>query len=312
MEIHVRKSSSYFESLTRLNQSELADEPIKIVEADETLEDEELLEMVNADLIPAIVMDSHKLDFWRRVYPDIKVQDDVPVREGGEIAWAMRKNSPQLMELVNSYVDVAAEGTSIGNTMLRRYRDSTKWLKNIKAPEYSERLAHLRMLFEKYGEEYQIDWLILAALAFQESKFDQSARSRSGAVGIMQIKPSTARDPNVGIADVSDLESNIHAATKYVRFIADEYFGDNDTDDFNRILMAVASYNAGPNGIAKVRKKSDQPDIWFDALENDVARSVGMEPVNYVSNVYRYYLTLKGIVSKADASKGAIGSTPGN
>lgn len=299
IEIHVRKSSSYFESLTELNQTGLSDAPLNIVEADETLEDEELLEMVNAGLIPAIVVDSHKLEFWRRVFPNIKVHDELPVREGGEIAWALRKNSPELMDLVNSYVKIAAKGTLIGNTIYRRYFDSEKWLKNIKAPEYAERLINLQSLFRKYGREYRINWIIIAALAFQESKFDQSARSRAGAVGIMQIKPSTAQDPNVGIADVSSLENNIHAGVKYLRFIADQYFGGEDVDDTDRIFMALASYNAGPNGIARVREQSDNPDRWFGALEHDVAGSIGMEPVHYVSNIFCYYQTLKGVSQKA-------------
>ena len=144
----------------------------------------------------------------------------------------------------------------------------------------------------------------MAALAFQESKFDQSAKSRAGAVGIMQIKPSTAKDPNIGIADISGVEDNIHAGTKYLRFIADQYFDDTDLKETDRIYMALASYNAGPNGIAKVRKGSDEPGKWFEGLEHDVASSIGMEPVHYVSNVFRYYLTLKGIAEKADAASG--------
>ena len=171
-------------------------------------------------------------------------------------------------------------------------------MKNIKATEYREQLMHLRSLFEKYGEEYRIDWLILAALAFQESKLDHSAKSRAGAVGIMQIKPSTAKDSNIGIGDVTSLENNIHAGTKYLRFIADRYFADADIEETDRIFMALASYNAGPNAIARVRKKSGQPDEWFGKLERDVAGSIGMEPVQYVSNIFRYYLTLKGIAEK--------------
>ena len=303
--VHVRRASSHFESVRALNEGKLADSPVPIVEIDDSLEDEELLEMINADLIPAMVIDSHILSFWRKVFPNLNVHENLPIREGGEVSWGMRKNSPELMALVNAYMAIAAKGTSVGNTIYRRYFDGEKWLKNIQSVEYTEPLVNLRSLFEKYGEQYRIDWLILAALAFQESKFDQSAKSQAGAVGIMQIKPSTAKDPNIGIADVHNLENNIHAGTKYLRFIADRYFEDADIEESDRVFMALASYNAGPNGIARVRKNAKEPDEWFGNLEHDVAASIGMEPVYYVSNVFRYYLTLKGIVEKRQKANAA-------
>ena len=306
MEIHVRRSSSYFDSLTGLNgRPEFADNPVRIVEVDESLEDEELLDMVNAQMLPAIIVDSHKLEFWRKVFADIKVHDDIAIREGGDIAWAIRKDSPDFRALLNEFVAEVRKGTSIGNTLLRRYQKSDKWLKNIQATEYSERLAKLRAAFERYSERYDIDWRIVAALAFQESKFDHAAKSRTGAVGVMQIKPSTARDPNVGINDISSVEDNIHAGVKYLRFVADSYFDDNNVDDYNRILMALASYNAGPNGIARVRKSLERADVWFGVVELAVAKSIGSEPVNYVSNVHRYYLIMKAIAEKADTSQPA-------
>ena len=303
--VHVRRASSHFESVRALNEGKLADSPVPIVEIDDSLEDEELLEMINADLIPAMVIDSHILSFWRKVFPNLNVHENLPIREGGEVSWGMRKNSPELMALVNAYMAIAAKGTSVGNTIYRRYFDGEKWLKNIQSVEYTEPLVNLRSLFEKYGEQYRIDWLILAALAFQESKFDQSAKSQAGAVGIMQIKPSTAKDPNIGIADVHNLENNIHAGTKYLRFIADRYFEDADIEESDRVFMALASYNAGPNGIARVRKNAKDPDEWFGNLSHDVAASIGMAPVYYVSNVFRSYLTLKGIVEMRQTANAA-------
>jgi len=297
MEIHVRRSSSYFESLTALSElPELSQNPIEIVEVDETIEDEELLEMVNAAMIPATIIDSHKFDFWRQLFGDLVAHTDLLLRENANIAWAVRKNNPDLKALIDDYMDQYRKGTLLGNILFKRYLENVEWIKRVEKSQTRESLDKLEPLIRRYSEQYQIDWLIVAALAFQESRFDQNARNPSGATGVMQIKPSTSSDPNVGIKNINELENNVHAGIKYLRFIADRYFGDPEVDDYNRILMALASYNAGPNGIARVRKKSSNPNIWFEALEDDVASSIGMEPVRYVSNILRYYVLFKGLV----------------
>src|SRR3546814_4263067 len=69
----------------------------------------------------------------------------------------------------------------------------------------------LVVLFQEYGDRYGFDWLMVGAQGYQESKLDQSARSKAGAIGIMQLLPSTAVDPNVGIPDITTERNNIHA-----------------------------------------------------------------------------------------------------
>ena len=81
-------------------------------------------------------------------------------------------------------------------------------------------------------------------------------RSPAGAIGVMQILPTTAKDPNVNITKIDDLENNIHAGTKYLRFIVDRYYKDEPMDDVNRMLFAFASYNAGPARVSDLRKKT--------------------------------------------------------
>ena len=297
-EIHVRESSSYYESLEAVN-AKLADggrDSVKIVTADERLEDEDLIEMVQAGLIPAIVVDSHKAAFWKQIFPNIHIHDQFALREDGEIAWAFRKQSPELSARINAYAKTARAGTSIGNTLMRRYFKSTKWLKAVGTTQNRKKLDELERLFRKYGKEYQIDWLLIAALSYQESNFDQSRRNRSGAVGLMQIKPSTAADPNVGIKGVSeDADKNVHAGVKYLRFVANQYFADPQIDDLNRIFMTLGAYNAGPNRVARQRKKAENPNVWFGHVEWAVAARAGMEPVKYVSNILKYYVFFKNL-----------------
>ena len=111
-EIHVRKSSSYYESLKSLNKKfkKAGKKPMKLVEADEFLEDEDLMEMMNADLIPMIVIDSHKGMFWSQIFKDLNLHQDIKVRTGGQIGWAIRKESPKLKKVVNDFMKTRKKG----------------------------------------------------------------------------------------------------------------------------------------------------------------------------------------------------------
>ena len=298
--VYARRSSSYFESLQAANVtlSKQKKKPIEIVEANEALEDEDLLEMVNAELLPAMIIDDHKAAFWSEIFDNIRVHENAAVREGGEIAWAFRKNSPKLEKRLNELAKDMAAGTLLGNILLKRYLRDTEWLKKATSEDNRKKITELAGYFRKYGEQFEIDWLLLASLAFKESRFDQNAKGPTGAVGIMQIKPSTARSDIVGIDDVSTIDGNIHAGAKYLRYLADTYFPDGEVSELDRILFALASYNAGPNRIAGLRKKSENPNIWFHNVEHTVSKEVGWIPVRYVLNIYEYYiafqLTLEG------------------
>lgn len=293
--IHVRRSSSYFESLQSANRKLLEKhlEPIRIVEVNEALEDEDLLEMVNAELLEAMVIDDHKAAFWTQVFDNIRVHQGVAVREGGQIAWAFRKNSPKLEKRLNAFAKDAAVGTLLGNIVFKRYLRNTDWLKKALSDNRKTRIAELAGHFHKYGDQFKIDWLLLASLAFKESRFDQNAKGPTGAIGIMQIKPSTARSDIVGVDDVSNVDGNVHAAAKYLRYLADTYFPGDQISDLDRILFALASYNAGPNRIAGVRKKTKDPNVWFGSVEHSVSQEVGMIPVRYVLNIFEYYIAFQ-------------------
>jgi membrane-bound lytic murein transglycosylase MltF len=305
-EIHVRRSSSYYESLTGVNQSfQQAGKPkMNLVLADESLEDEDLLEMVNAGLIPMIVMDSHKARFWEQIFGGIKVHSDIAVRSGGKIGWAFRKNSPKLKAVVNEFVKNHKQGTLLGNILLKRYLRDTKYVKNSIARREMEKFQTMVALFKKYAGRYDFDYLMIGAQAYQESGLDQSKRSPSGAVGVMQLLPSTAADPNVGIPDIEKLDHNIHAGTKYLRFIVDRYFKDEAMDDVNKMLFAFASYNAGPARVSGLRNKAARmgldPNVWFQNVEVAAAKEIGRETVQYVSNIYKYYIAYRMAVSQME------------
>ena len=305
-EIHVRRSSSYYESLIQLNTSfkKAGKSQMKLVLADETFEDEDLLEMVNAGLIPMIVMDSHKAQFWKQIFDNITVHQDIAVRTGGEIAWAFRKNSPKLKAVVNEFVKRHKEGTMLGNILLKRYFKNTKFVKNALSETELKKYNSKVQLFKKYAGEYDFNYLMIVAQAYQESGLDHSKRSPAGAVGVMQLLPTTAKDPNVNIANIEKLENNIHAGTKYLRFIIDRYFKDEPMDDVNKLLFAFASYNAGPARVKELRKKAAamglDPNVWFNNVEIVAAKSIGRETVQYVRNIYKYYISYQMVLIQAE------------
>lgn len=311
-EIHVRKSSSYYESLVQLDVSfeETGKQPIQLAPADESFEDEDLLEMVNAGLLPMIVMDSHKAQFWTQIFDKIQVHSEISVRAGGEIAWAFRKNSPRLKAVINEFVKGHKKGTLMGNMLLKRYLKDTKYVKNSLSEQELEKFETMVRLFKKYADQYDFDYLMVGAQAYQESGLDQSKKSPAGAVGVMQLLPTTAADRNVNISEIEKLENNIHAGTKYLRSIVNQYYKDEPIDDVNKMLFAFASYNAGPAKVNTLRKKTAamglNPNVWFHNVEIAAAKVIGRETVQYVSNIYKYYIAYRMVTEQRERKQKLI------
>ncbi|MBM9518577.1 lytic transglycosylase F [Desulforhopalus vacuolatus] len=313
MEIHVRKSSSYYENLMKLNLvlKKSGKKPVKIIAADEHLEDSDLLEMVSVGLIPAVVVDTHKAKLWKKVFPDIKLHTEAKIHSGDQIAWAVRKNSPELKGVIAEFAQGHKAGTLTGNVIINRYLKNTKYITNAAATAERKKFDKAVDYFKKYGDKYDFDYLMLVALAYQESTLDQSVRSAVGAVGVMQMMPATAGDKNVNIANIEKIEPNIHAGTKYLHFMADRYFPpEGNLDTLNRALFTFASYNAGPNRVAKLRAEAEKmgldPNVWFDNVEVVAAKRIGRETVQYVSNIMKYYIAYKmlpGHFDQDDAEK---------
>lgn len=303
-EIHVRKSSSYHESLIRLNDRFAAEgkAPATLQLADENLEDDDLIEMMNAGMIPTLIMDDHKARFWAQVFDEVRVHEDVAVRSGGQIAWAFRKNSPKLRAVVDAFAEKHKKGTLFGNMMFNRYLADASYVKNSLTKTDVAKFNQTIGFFRKYAGLYDFDYLMVMAQAYQESGLDQTRKSRAGAVGVMQVRPATASDPNVNIAGIDKLENNIHAGVKYLRFITDRYFAGDGVDDVNQTLLAFAAYNAGPARVAGLRKLAEEqrlnPDKWFQNVEIVAAKKIGRETVDYVGNIYKYYVAYKMLVDQ--------------
>ena len=301
-EVFVRKSSSYWEHLEGLNQKLQTEHkaPVKLRAAPEDVEDEDLLEMLNAGLVSVTITNAYLPRLWANLYKNIKPNPDVVLDSSGQVAWEMRKNSPQLMRVINEFVATHKVGTAFGNSLIQRYVSSDRMLKNAIAPTDLKRFQETAAFFQKYGSQYNVDYLLMMAQGFQESTLNQNAKSSVGAIGIMQLMPATGEQMKVG--DIHQEEVNIHAGVKYIRFMVDKYFANEPMTDTNKVLFAFASYNAGPGRIHSLReeaaKKGLDPNVWVDNVELIAAARIGMETVTYVSNIYKYYIAYKLVAER--------------
>jgi len=303
--VAVRKSSSYYEHLRERNDVLSAQgKPRIIIDViDESLEDEDLMEMVNAELLPFTIVDAYKADIWSRVFTDIKVNHEAVLSSGGKIAWAIRKDSPELKTALDAFVETHKVGTTFGNILRNTYYKQDKIVRRAYSPDDVERFHRLVEIFRKYGGSYSFDYLMLMAQGYQESQLDQSKRSPRGAVGVMQMLPSTAKDKVVGISGIDkDPDRNVEAGAKYLRHLIDTYIKDPQLGVTDRQLFAFAAYNAGPGNLRKFRAKARDmgldPDVWFGNVENGASEIVGRETVQYVSNIYKYYVAYSLLVDR--------------
>ena len=314
--VYVRLSSSYAESIRALSAALLKKglSPIRVEPMDESLEDEDLIEMVDAGLLPWAVVDDYKPQMWQDVFTRTVVRDDLVLRSGGRLAWAVRPDNPKLLQFLNTFVKDNKEGTLFGNVVRNRYIRDFDWAENAIGAEELSRYRALSSYFLKHGTNYGIDPTLLAAQGFQESRLDQSVRSHRGAIGVMQLLPSTAKDKNVAIPNIEEVEPNIEAGAKYMAFLRSRYFSGPGIDDLNGALMSLAAYNAGPGRIRRIRSEAEakgyDPNLWFDNVEVVVAEQVGRETVQYVGNIFKYYLTYRWI-NAADAERAAARKASG-
>jgi len=310
-EVFVRPATSYYESLIALNDRfQAAGKPPMILTLlPDPIEDEDKLDMINAGLLQISVIDEWLADVWAPILPQLAARKDLVLRTGGEVAWAFRKGSPKLQAEVDDFITNVVRKYGLVATNLKSFSANLRKAENAKSSKDWQRFQQVVDLFRKYGDQYRFDHLLLAAQGYQESQLDQSKRSKVGAIGIMQLMPATGQAMKVG--DVAQAEPNVHAGAKYMDQIMETYFGDAELSDENRTLFAFAAYNAGPARVAKLRKLAAEqgydPNKWFNNVEWVVADKVGQEPVTYVRNIYKYYVSYKLAIETERAKREAAG-----
>jgi membrane-bound lytic murein transglycosylase MltF len=209
-----------------------------------------------------------------------------------------------------------AQGTTLGNTILARYLKNAKYVKDAASESERQKFLALMQFFQAYGDQYDVDWLLMAAQGYQESQLNQAVRSPVGAIGVMQVMPATGKE--LGVGDIREVEANIHAGVKYMRWMIDQYYGKEPMTKLDKALFAFASYNAGSGRISQLRKEAVKrgldPNVWFHNVEYVAAEKIGAETVTYVGNIYKYYIAYRLIMdaraARAQAAQQVKGQSP--
>jgi membrane-bound lytic murein transglycosylase MltF len=296
-EVYLRLSDVSLPNVERANAELKAKgkPPVRIVAAPEVLSDEDILEMVNAGLVPMTMVDDYLAKFWQQVFPNLVLNTGAAVRTNGQTGMMVRKNSPKLLEELNAFIARYPEGSAERNVLFRKYLQSVKYVKPATSAEEYRRFKQTAEFIRRYSDRYRLDYLLMAAQGYQESGLDQRKKSPVGAIGVMQVMPATGADMKVG--DITRLEPNVHAGVKYIRFMMDKFYADEPISDLDKLLFTFASYNAGPNRIQQLRDRAGKRGLdrnkWFNNVEILVSETIGRETVQYVSNIYKYYLAYK-------------------
>ncbi|PIZ72160.1 MAG: lytic transglycosylase F, partial [Piscirickettsiaceae bacterium CG_4_10_14_0_2_um_filter_44_336] len=302
-QVVVVNNSCYIIHLVAVNQKlgQMGLAPMEIVRADPIMEAEDILALVNENIISYTVVDGHIAHIWKRVLENIVLNEEIVVHHGGSIGWAVRKGMPKFRQSLNRFIhDHARPGHFLGNMVFKKYFENDYWIKNPPAHDLLNKVSCLKYYFQTYADYYDFDWKLIAALAYQESRFNNHKRSSAGALGIMQIKLSTAKDRHVNLPNIKDLETNIHAGVKYLAFIRDRYFSDPHLAREEQENLTLAAYNAGPAKVRKLQRKAEKmgldPYKWLYNVEVAARQIVGTETVNYVTSIQKMRIFL-------DASK---------
>ena len=303
-EVFARELGGYAESVRALNERLKSQRrpPAVIREPPPNLEDDDLLEMVNAGLIPAIVVDDYLAAFWKKVFRHLVVHDSIALHTGGALAVAVRQNNPQLLAALNTFMGKYGLGTAFGNLIELDYLVNASYVKSAASAQDRKKFLALVALFRKYSDRYKMDYLLMAAQGYQESGLNQDARSPVGAIGVMQIMPETGRILKVG--DITKVEPNIHAGVKHMRSLMDTFFENEPMDDLDKGLFTFAAYNAGGGRVRQLRKEAEQrglnPNVWFGNVEQIASERIGRETVTYVANIFKYYVAYRLVLEETE------------
>ncbi len=303
-EVHVRAASAYVSRLENLAR-EIGD-PIDIVEAPRDVTTEQLIEAVHKGEVPLTVADENIARITASYYRDVDVE--TPISLVQRTAWAVRPGSTELLSRINEWLAAEREHADF-NVIYRRYFDTPRAFRSrLDDSAFSSvggSISPWDDIFREVAREIEWDWRLLAALAYQESRFNPNARSWAGAVGVMQLMPATARQHGAG--SPTDPRQSIEAGARYLLWLDETWTREID-DDETRLRFVLASYNVGRGHVQDARRLAeyygDDPDSWESVADYLVRKmepeyynhevvhfgyARGTEPVQYVRNILRLY-----------------------
>ncbi|KAF1067830.1 MAG: Membrane-bound lytic murein transglycosylase F [Pseudomonas citronellolis] len=273
----------------RLRQRHQA--PVNIEWVDPSLAVEDVLEMVQAGIYPATVVEQPIAERWAKVFGKLRVDRNLVLDNRQDMTWYVRRDAPMLQASIDSFQQQYRAPADQDGAFERFYRRAYQVRNPLEAAD-RKKLEALRGTLQRYAEQNRIDWLALAAVAFKESRLNAEARGSSGATGLMQITPAAAR--TVGVSSLKGKDNNVQAATRYLALLRRGYFNSPRIDERERLAFILAAYNVGPERVqglrAEARRQGLDPNRWFFQVERVAAEELGMGVVNYVSSVNKYYL----------------------
>jgi len=306
----VAPGTSYVAGLERLNEHLAANglAPVRVETLGRGLATEDMLELVHCGAFAYTVADQHVAALWSGVLDGLRVYPELQLATGDRIAWAVRRENLALKAVLDEFLVAHRKGTATGNILFKRYFQGTAWIRDPEPDLRSGRLGPILEPLQQLSAQYGFDWRLIAAQAYQESRLDPAARSRAGAIGLMQLLPATAKD--MGFDDVSDPVDNLHAGIRYMAWLRDTYFSDPAVPEAARVDFALAAYNAGPGRVRRWRREAPEagvdPDRWFGQVENLALENVGIEPVRYVANINKYYVILTRLLDERTRRDGTV------
>jgi membrane-bound lytic murein transglycosylase F len=313
----VRRSSPYWKDLQALREQGHA---FELLAAPEDLETEELIEQVAAGAIDTTVADGHLLDI--ELARGVAVKSGIQMSEDRPHAVAVRDSNPKLLAALDRFIKKEYRGL-VYNVLYKKYFTSQRQVRNLAAGRpragSDSSLSPYDEVTRTLAERYNLDWRLVVAQMFQESRFDPKAKSFAGAQGLMQVLPRTARF--MGFDKIKKPEDGIHAGIKYLDWVRNRFEPDLPVNE--RMWFSLAAYNAGHGHVQDARRLARQKgwdgDRWFGNVERAMlllskkkyARKArygyvrGIEPVSYVRNIrerYRAYIELaEGAIARAPA-----------
>ena len=281
----VTGGSPYIKSLIKINQS-LAQQKLPPINI-QTLNggsSEDVLELVNLKVYDYCVVDDTLAKLWDNNLMHININQHVTIARGKQYAWALRKNSPLLKQQLNNFIKTHAKGSLMGNIIYKKYYQNNTWLRRSLLHQFHY-LNPYKKFFQEAAQRYQIDPRLLAALSFQESRFNPDTQSHAGAIGLMQLMPATARE--LGVKNLRDPYQSIMGGSKYLHQLIARYAKEPQVNINERIHFALAAYNAGFGNLRHWRKRAKEagynPNIWFDHVDKFAPK----ETYIYVFNITR-------------------------
>ena len=302
--VAVRRQSSYIKRMANLSE-ELGD-TIHIDTLPGNLSTERIIKMVVDGEIPYTVADENLAKVNAAYYPILNIE--VPVSFSQRIAWAVRKNAPELKAAINAWMAEEKKEVPyyvIYNRYFENQRDFRRRIRSEFLSLNGNTISEYDDLIKTHADELGWDWRLLAAQVYQESRFQPNAESWAGAQGLFQMMPATAEA--MGVTDRNDPAQSIRGGTKYLKQLYADF--SEIPDSLQRIKFSMAAYNCGYFHIKDAQVLAERngldPLVWNDNVEEMVLALTypdnynqpgieygyvrGIEPVTYVEQIFERY-----------------------